>query len=205
MLLYSLMEKRPTKGELGLTELASTILFADSEAERSAAMRAAAASPEAFKLIASKFPGQPPNSGTMVAFLCRNNYTADAAKKVVKLYLESYTYLRSTSVSDGSDIAPQRSDHHPESSVGGADEKTTGGSTMNTLSAIAAPRPGDFTEVLRGTLGRRIFKISANGPLSKAQWKDIKAYIDISMAHADDVVADDETDNDHEPHHSDAT
>ena len=89
---YELAEKAG-KGEIRVTNLALSILHAESTVERRAALRRAAFAPDLFRELRERYPAQPPSLPSLTSYLSRENFAPAAIPPAARAYLETCDFL----------------------------------------------------------------------------------------------------------------
>lgn len=179
---YGLLKSGTKKGEVGLTPLAMEFMFGETNVERAEAARQAALNPPIFKTLAEKFPGSTPQD-VMAAYLCRNHFTADAAKRAAATYSKTMTFAGSVYASIRSDTGVTMRQDPPESTDGGTVEKPNGGDAMPITATTT--RSGDLVDVLRFSMGSKQYRILAPAPPSAREWEGVIDHIKVNMRYAD--------------------
>lgn len=81
------------KGEIRITDLALSILHAESTAERRSALRRAAFAPDLFRELRGRYPAQPPSMPSLTSYLSRENFAPAAIPPAARAYLETCDFL----------------------------------------------------------------------------------------------------------------
>lgn len=90
---YGLAEKAG-KGEIRVSDLALQIIHPSNADEKMRALQEAAFSPDLFKELRGRYPGEPPSSSSLGSYLSRSNFAPAAIPSAVKAYLETCYYLQ---------------------------------------------------------------------------------------------------------------
>ena len=185
---YGLLKSGAKKGEVGLAPLAMDFMFGETNVDRAEAARQAALNPPIFKTLAEKFPGDTPQD-VMVAYLCRNHFTADAAKRAAATYTKTMTFAGSVYANSRSDIGAETRQDLPESTVGGTVEKSKGSDAMSITATTT--RPGDLVDVLRFSMGSKQYRILAPAPPSASEWEGVIDHIQVNMRYSEGAARSD--------------
>ena len=182
---YGLLKPGAKKGEVGLTQLAMEFMFGETNVERAEAARQAALNPQIFKTLVEKFPGDTPQ-GTVEAYLCRNLFTADAAKMAATTYAKTMLFAGLVYASNRSDAGAAMRQDLPESTDSSAVEKPEGSDTMPFIATTTTrSAAGDLMDVLRFSMGRKQYRILAPSPPSAHEWEGVIDHIKVNMRYAD--------------------
>ena len=179
---YGLLQSGAKKGEVGLAPLAMEFMFGETNVERGEAARQAALNPSIFKTLAEKFTADTPQ-GTVEAYLCRNLFTADAAKRAAATYARTMKFAGLVYASNRSDTGTATRQDLPESTDGSAVEKPEGSDAMPITETRT--RSGDLVDVLRFSMGSKQYRILAQAPPSAREWEGVIDHIKVNMRYAE--------------------
>ncbi len=169
---YGLVDGR--RGEVGVSDLAIQIFFAESEEERAEALQKAVSMPPAFGLISDRFGEHIPPAKGIEDFLCRNRFTPPAAAKAAKSYITSVKFVTSTIDNDRKESAAKMPEN-AASKVGAKPAQTQDADETNTEPT------GVFQEWARGSAGisDNDFRLLAKNKPSSDEWHDIIALLEV--------------------------